>query len=247
MALSRTDYGPYLFDNTGFTPQGTGPFSTGSFTPSANSILVVFVMCGSDDIASESSYIVTGGSLSWNKEVFEAYDFTPGNGAIYQIWTAEVGGSPSSMQVTVTHTGINSYSFGVLVADYTGYDTVDPVGQVDAANATGTTQTITFGGSPASTSAVLGAILVIANNGDGSDTSAAPGANGGVEISDSTSPDSFGRWQLQERTGSTGTTFDWNTTSSVSASFQNRLFGAIEIKAAAVAGVPFLPLLGVGA
>lgn len=242
MALSRTDYGPYLHNNGGgFTPQGTGPFTTGSFTPPANSLLVVFVLCGSDDHTQEASYVVTGGSLSWTKHDASTFEFGTNNGAIVQIWTAAVGGSPSSMDVTVTHTGINSYAFGVLVSAYEGYDSGDPVGQVDTGVATGTTQTITFAGAPAVTSAVIGAILVLAANGDASDTSAAPGADGGVEIDDSTSTNSFCRWQRQERTADTSTTFDWSTTSGASGNFQNRLYGAIEINEAAAGGVP-LPI-----
>lgn len=234
MALSRTDFGPYLHNNgAGFTPQGTGPFATGNFTPPADSILVVFVLCGTDAPASENSYVVTGGSLSWTKHDATAFEFAVNNGGMVQIWTAEVGGSPASMAVTVTHTGINSYNFGVLVSAYEGYDTGDPVGQFDTGVATGTTQTITFAGAPAATSAVIGGIQIIAANGNGSDTSAAPGANGGAEIDDSTITNSFARWQRQERLSSTSTTFDWSTTSSASGNFQNRLYGAIEINAAA--------------
>ncbi len=236
MALSRTDYGPYLHDNTGFTPQGTGPFVTGSFTPPANSLITNFVLCGCDAIASESSYVVTGGSLTWTKRDFITFEFATNNGAIVQIWTAPVGSSPASMQITVTHTGVNSYAFGVLPSAYEGYNTSDPVGQFEAAVSTGTTQTLTFGGAPASSSAVIGALMVLANDQNSSDTSVAPGANGGVEISENISTQAFCRWQRQQRLSSTSTSFDWSTTSGAGGNFQNRLYAAIEVKEAAAGG-----------
>jgi hypothetical protein len=72
---------------------------------------------------------------------------------------------------------------------------------------------------------------MFASNGNASDASVAPGASF-IEIDDVNSPDSFVRWQTQNRTGSTSDAVSWSTSTSAGSPFNQRLFGAIEIKAA---------------
>ena len=235
MALSRTAYGPYLHINgAGFTPQGTGPFTTGSFTPPDNSLLCAWVLCGSDDPSSESSYVTTGGSLTWTKRLNRTINFSS-DGAILQFWTAPVT-TGASMQITSTHTGINSYAFGIFPFAYTGYNTGSPVGGSATGDDTGTTNSLTLSASPASASYVEAALMMFASNGDASDASVAAGSSF-VELVDTNATNSFCRWQTQNRTSSTSTAVSWTTSTSASSPFDQRIYGAIEIQEAAAGGV----------
>jgi hypothetical protein len=243
MALARAAHGPYLHDNTGFTPQGTGPFTTSAFTPANNSLLCALVQAGTDSPGSEASYVVTGGSLTWTKRVNRTITFSS-DGALLQFWTAPVA-TGASMQITVTHTGINSYAFGVFVYTYTGYDTSTPIGGTASNSDTATTNSLTLSASPVSGDEVIAGLMMFAANGNASDASAAPGSSF-VEISDTNSADSFVRWQTQSRTASTSTAVSWTTATSGGSPFDQRLYGAMTIKEAAAGGGAAARVVGTG-
>ena len=129
MALVRTGRGSYPSG----TAHGTTPFSTGSFTPSDNSLLVVPVMHfltfgggtqdpGQPTITDSSS----GGPLSWTHRgrVFINTD-APFN---LSIFTAPVT-TGASMTITVDDDDNDSVgSWNVHVVEFTGYDTDTPIG-----------------------------------------------------------------------------------------------------------------------
>src|SRR5688572_27619592 len=121
MALVATDFGAHVHVNGGgFTPQGTGPFDTAALDLPANSLVLAAVHCGSDDITAIDDYVLDSPNLTWTKVGQRALDWTAGNGTIYQLWMAETSGALNDEVITVTHTGINSYSFGVFVRSWTG-------------------------------------------------------------------------------------------------------------------------------
>jgi hypothetical protein len=236
MALSRVDHGLHLFPNTGsFTAQGTGPFSTGSFTPADNSLLVAAVMCGTNTAAnSDTNFITTGGGWTWTKRVNRTITFNT-DGFIHQIWTAPVA-TGASMTVTSTHTGETSYAYGIAVYAYTGYNTSSPVGGTASGDATGTSQSLTLSAAPASDSDVLAFINITAANSTASDASASSGSSF-TELFETNTEGSFEKWSAQARTGSVSDAVSWTTASSASSPFDRRIYSAIEIKAAAANAV----------
>jgi hypothetical protein len=235
MALSRTQHGPYIHDNTGFTPQGTGPFTTSSFTPAAGALLVVFVICGATADGVEGDYVVTGGGLTWTKLEGIDLSFSGADGLVLQIWRAP-GASGSSMQITLTHTGHDIYACGVFPFSYTGHDTSTPTNGDTSNSNTSTTNSLTLGATPATDDEQLAMIALVGSDGLATDVSFSAGSSF-TEISEYTSTDSFVRWQAQRRTGSTSTAVSWTSSTGAGGGFDQRLFGAVNIKAAAAAAV----------
>jgi hypothetical protein len=237
MALSRTQYGPYIHNTTGFVGQGSGPFTSGSFTPPNNSLLVVIVLAGIDvaNPTNEGHYVITGGGLTWTKQTSNNVSWG-GDGAVVQIWTAPVT-TGASMSVTLTHTGHTIYACALFPFAYTGYDTGTPTGAFDAEWIASNTNTLTLSSTPDSDSEVIGGILIVGGDGIASDVTVAP-AFGETEIAEYTQTDSFGKWQMQFRTGSTSTSFGWSSTTGAGGDYNRRIFGALEIEAAAGGGPP---------
>jgi len=230
MALSRADHGFHFHDNSGFVAQGSGPFATGNFTPANNSLLIAAVMCGSNDIATgDTDFITTGGGWTWTKRVSQTMSFGT-DGFIHQLWTAPVS-TGASMAVTSTHTGHTSYAYGIAVYAYTGYDTGSPVGGTASDSNTSTTNSLTLSAAPAAGDDVL-AFLNILGDADASDASVAAGSSF-TELFETNSPDSFLKWQAQARTGSTSDAVSWTTSTPNTTPFDQRIFSALTIKAAA--------------
>lgn len=229
MALSRTDFGPF----PATPPQGTGAFVTSNFTPPDNSLLVVISLFANEsDASGDTGYVLTGGGLTWTKRNSINFSFSTDNCYNCQLWTAPVA-TGASMALTMTHTGISTYSAYMFAYAYEGYDTGSPVGGSAVGNGTGGTQTLTLSSAPASDSEVIGGIVVIANNGNASDVTIAAGSSFTLIGSPQVGTNAFAKSQTQSRTGSTSDQVSWTTTSSAGGAFQNRVFGALEIKAAA--------------
>lgn len=97
-------------------------FVSGSFTPDANSVLIVFISNGRGNHTTAYNYAITDSAgLSWT-ELYDTGDIdTPGGTnflARGKVWTATAGASPSSMTVTVDpfdgSTGGSADAFGTL-------------------------------------------------------------------------------------------------------------------------------------
>lgn len=233
MALARTSRGTW---NSGEN-HGTGGFTTGSFTPSANSLLVVtcsIVTFYGDTNASGSLTISDSAGLTWTAiaNVGNATSWSSG----LRAWRAPVGASPSSMTVTVDCGANSIYVYQVAAHDWTGYDTSSPTGATATGGSSGSTGlgtdgavSITLSGAPASDSYCVGALAC--------DFSAA-GANnvthgtGWTEIHDFRGPGNWEQHQTQERTGSTSTTVGWNDIRSAG-TIAKTIALAFEVKAAA--------------
>jgi hypothetical protein len=147
MALARTSRGSAEAAATTAT--------TGSFTPSDNSLLVAFVY--GRDLADVTELGVNGGSLTWTSRVeveVNAYGL--------RIYTAPVT-TGASMTAQVTTSG-SATECGIHVVEYTGHDSSSPVGATatgsDADGQGAGTFTITLSGTPAATSEVVAGIMV---------------------------------------------------------------------------------------
>lgn len=124
MALSRTNLGSWASGSF----HGTGSFTTGSFTPPANSLIVaaVFAVRYGSAANFRSNLTIAGGSLSWSGEVVGA-EYGDWRGAV-QYRTAAVGASPSSMTITVDCGSIDMHVYYVHAFAWTGYNTASPTG-----------------------------------------------------------------------------------------------------------------------
>ena len=232
MALSRTDFGPYFHDNTGFVAQGTDPFVTDPFTPPADCVLLVGVSCGAEpaEIIGGAEITVEDGTNTYTLINFAGASFGA-DGLFNLIFYTEIGSSPSEISLTIDKDGMNSYAFKVVVAAFTGYNTSDPIGGHDSDTNNSTTNTLTLSEAPAAEDVVWGLIGLVGSDQNASDVTISPGASGGSQITNDVSPDSFVRVQTQARTGSTSTTFDWSTSTTASSPFFNRPFVAVTVKA----------------
>ena len=230
MALVRTSRGSW---DSGAS-HGTGSYTTGSFTPSANSLLTVIVCAetnnGSSDI-SASLTITDSAGLTWTAitNVGNSTSWATG----MRAWRAPVGASPSSMTVTVDCGANNIYEYLVDAIDSTGYDTSSPIGATATGGGSGSNglgadgaASITLSAAPASSSLVIGAL-----GGDTSSTGGVTYGTGWTELYDVRGPgEAF--LQVQERTGSTSTTVGWNDICTSGTAWKS-LGLAFEVKAAA--------------
>jgi hypothetical protein len=231
MALSRTDYGPY----PATPPQGTGAFVTGNFTPPDNSLLVVISLFSNESTANgDSGYVLTGGGLTWTKRDSLNHEFSTDNCYNVQLWTAPVT-TGASMALTLTHTSIGSYSGYIFPYAYEGYNVASPVGGTDVNSNVGTTNTLTLSSAPATDSEVIGGIVVITNNADGSDATITAGSGFTLIGSPQYATNAFAKAQTEFRTGSTSDQVTFTTATSAGSPFDARVYGALEIKAAAAA------------
>ena len=240
MALVRTSRGSW---DSGAS-HGTGSYTTGSFTPSANSLLTVIVCAetnnGSSNI-SASLTITDSAGLTWTAitNVGNSTSWATG----MRAWRAPVGASPSSMTVTVDCGANNIYEYLVDAIDFTGYDTSSPIGATATGGGSGSNglgadgaASITLSAAPASSSLVIGAL-----GGDTSSTGGVTYGTGWTELYDVRGPgEAF--LQVQERTGSTSTTVGWNDICTSGTAWKS-LGLAFEVKAAA-SGIAITPGAG---
>lgn len=218
LLLTRSDV---LDDNTKIDSAGAISYTTGSFTPPANSLLVLslWMLNGpGDDV--QGGNTVTGGSLTWTRRTLGGGQTSPAPSytGVGETWTAPVGASPSSMTITITPTNNavvgtdNSHLIFDLDA-YTDYKVSSPIG----ATASGALSTdgdaatsLTLSANPLATSYVHAGR---AAGSDGNDGPATVGS-GFTETYDALHSDAgYGALQTQVRTGSTSTNVPWVATS----------------------------------
>lgn len=206
---------------------------SGSFTPSANSLLVIAVTAIHDagaGINIGDDLTISGGGLTFTKRVVVNDTTYWGSGLV--IFTAAVGASPSSMTLTLDCGANNIYVYAVHVVDYTGYDTGTPTGAT-ASTASGATNglgAITLSAAPAVDSEVFATLHGESVN---SSNSAAPGS-GWTELYDSAI--AYSVFQSQVRSGSTSTSVEWSDVSVDSGNLYESHMAALEIRAAVAGG-----------
>lgn len=232
MALSRTS----LIGSASSGNHGTGSFSSGSFTPPNNSLIVAFVygQAWPGSVPSAASpFTCSGGSLTWTRRLIVT---TASNGwpSQMEIWTAPVT-TGSSMTITVDHASATMGGWLIHAVAYTGYDTSTPTGATasSASLATDGAATITLSGSPASDSEVLAGRLLQMDTAGG--CSATQGS-GWTELYDASVND-WASAETQVRGGSTSTSVPWADVNGNGAAIATSIAGAIEIKAASSGSV----------
>lgn len=239
MALSRTQR------VTAASGQGVTSLTTGSFTPAANTLLAIGGGGNRGDFNTSYGFTASGGSLSYTPRVYATvsgnWDF--GNDGQYSCfagwWTAPVGGSPSSMTVTLAcAAGADAQSIGVVVEEMSGYDTGAPTGAVgdgfgarvsNTPPASGAVSD-TLSAAPAASSIVLA--LMALDNDTPSNNHIDTGA--GWTQTAELQPGDYANVHVQARTGSTSTSFGWDGADTD----YSRAWAALEIKAAAVTAAP---------
>lgn len=230
MALIPTLEVDSSFDNAG-GGQGTGPYTSSSFTPSqADSLLTVVVTAGGGGGTFSGSDLVLTDSLghTWTKRVETVASYISGtlSGAM-QMWTTEID-TPASMTLTLTHTGVNLYSTRLTGYTSTDYDTSVPIGATAQGHPASSAVSIAMSATPAVDSVVFGGGAVITANSDGSDGTIDPGS-GWTELNEASQFLSFIKCQQQYRVA--GDPCVWSMTTAVGSDFEERMGVAIEIRA----------------
>jgi len=206
--------------------------TTASFTPPANSLLVVTTHYFEFSQNITTGFTISGGGLTWTSRLSQDPAAGTSNEAWQQIWTAQVGASPSSMTVTVsppvtTGSGRNI----VQIVAYTGHDVASPIGATGIANSQSLTQTSSFSctlsAAPAASSTVFAAFGAGPNN---TTSGGVTTDTGWTEIYENNGDPGL---QCMDRSGSTSTTVNIADvdTANVSGGYWNAGLMAIEIKA----------------
>lgn len=242
MSLARTDLGKII--NAGNGSPATGPFTSSSFTPANNSLLVVEIFAQNDtgsafaaaDLALNSN--TAGLVFTLRTEVVN----TSGYGGGIRQYTAPVA-TGVAMTINVG-TATNPYAICQTYAYYyTGYDTASPIGLIlqDVSGPSSGGWTPSLGGTTAATSEVLAGVIGILNSGTGSYT---PGT-GWTELFDQCTTD-YVIWQGQYKASSAISTVDWADLTVAGGYYINPMAVAIEVKAASISAVASLVKLPPG-
>lgn len=117
-------------------------YSMTAFTPTANSLLVLFV-AATGTVAAAPTVSNSGVALTWTREIrFES------GGHLYCIFWARVGANPGSITVTFSCAGDNGTGARLSIHEITGYDRnrANPIRQANIVlnNTASTTPSITF-------------------------------------------------------------------------------------------------------
>jgi hypothetical protein len=205
MALARTTYTLQVSGDN----HGTGAYTTGSFTPPSNSLLVVvaYLMTASGSGGADRSGSLTvsdSQALTWTPRanIGNTNSFALGKRA----WTAPVT-TGASMTVSVDCGANDIYKYHVHLYAYTGYDTGSPVGATVTSDQGGSSDgnfSITLSSAPASTSEVVAAVGIDPGVG----VNAMNHGSGWTEIYETIIAQDSGS-QSQVRTGSTSTSVAW--------------------------------------
>jgi hypothetical protein len=194
---------------TGSTAYGTGSYTTASFTPANNSLLVVAVMVEEDNFQTPTiadNITISGGGLTWTSRV-QAQGAVSGTWAAgLRVFTAHVTVG-ASMTVTVDCGGLSAWSYEVQIFEFTGHNPGSPVGGT-ASFYSGTggnsgAETLTLSSAPVSASYVLG----FAYNDVTSDSGVTTGTGWTQQYR---SYEQYYTAHSQSRTGSTSESVTWN-------------------------------------
>lgn len=212
---------------------GLTGWSSASFTPANNSLLVVMLSVTSGqnaDVATPMTITDSLGTpLTYTKRV------TNGRTGDYKaqsvVWTAPVT-TGAAMTVTFDCGSYAIYSAGWFVYEITGHDTTTPTGGTAkyADDTTDGAVSITLDAAPASGDYTLASLWVDSYDADASRVT--PGT-GFTETGEVGGTDAIGYGQAQYRTSSTSTGVGWDDIRAQSATTYSSAGQAIVIKAAA--------------
>lgn len=216
-----------LFDNA-----GTLSYTSSSFTPTADRLLVLALYHVGPNAATVAGTLsVSGGSLTWTRRTSRGLGPSLGYYGAHEIWTAPSGSSPSSMTLTISSavTAGGDSHMAISVSEVAGYDETSPIAQSKTgAQASDGAETLTLDSAPDSTSVVIGSRGCSPNG--GSTVNATPGA-GWTELHDETTA-GYTALQTQHRGSSTSTSVSWADSFSAAGGVFFGALAAIEIAAA---------------
>ncbi|MCE5292906.1 MAG: hypothetical protein LLG14_27235 [Nocardiaceae bacterium] len=222
MALTRTQ----RIASTSAATFGTGAYTTASFTPSNNSVLVVVcaaIQTADGGMEGTDLTITDSAGLTWTAQV--ATTGSPAWSYGCRIWTAPVT-TGVSMTVSVDCGAFSMEFYRVEVFDYTSDTGSAAVG----GTATGTdadgdgAASITLSSTPATSSHVLAACMTGLGGASGTITS----GSGFTEVNESVMT-SWAVVETETRTGSTSTTVDWVDVLATGTGFGGSVLAAVEI------------------
>ncbi len=224
--LARTNVGSWGTQSY----YNTIDFVSGSFTPPANTLLVVAV---TDEISLGTTTppitLTNSAGLTFTKRAERQEPATWSQGVA--IFTAPVGASPVPMTITVSN-GATLVTAGwqIHAVAYSGYDLASPVGATGAASAlvTNAPFTLTLSGTTAAASETFAAL-----GGDEDPITGSPVTPGAGWTEDYESVSSDPNLQTQQHPGATSTVV-WATIGSPGV--YKAVTAAIEIRAANVGG-----------
>lgn len=221
MALARTNQIGAISGEA----HGTGAFTTGSFTPPNNSLLVVIgggmESFGSTDPSGD--FTIAGGGWTFTSRA--VIGRTPLWSIGIRIWTAPVV-TGASMTLAMDAAARNMQILAISAVAYTDYDAGSPIGTTATADFGGSpdgARSMTLSGAPATTSEVFAGIFM-----DKENAGTTPGATY-TEIHE-VQAGSSGGVESEIRTGSTSTTVDWVDTHTGGGSIFSAVAAAVEIK-----------------
>lgn len=221
MALTRTNQ----IGAVSAAPHGTGAFTTGSFTPPNNSLLVVIGggMESSGTTDPSGDFTIAGGGWTFTSRAVIGMTTTWTIGI--RIWTAPVA-TGASMTLAMDAAARNMQFLAISAVAYTDYDAGSPTGATATANfgaGPDGAKSMTLSGAPATTSEVFAGILM-----DKEFAGTTPGATY-TEIHEVHVGNSGGL-QSEIRAGSSSTTVDWVDTHTGAGVIFSAVAAAVEIK-----------------
>ncbi len=134
------------------TTSAATSYAMTAFTPTANSLLIVFVNVSG---SVQSNPTVTGGSLSWALDA-SALNIGGGGGSSYIFW-AQVGGSPASTTITFNCTTDGGTGANISAITVSGQNTSAPIvkSSVNSSPSTSANANYTFTAAVATGSAYI--------------------------------------------------------------------------------------------
>lgn len=204
MALSRQN----LINAPSADNFGTGAFTSTSFTPRANSRMLIlgYAIEESAD-AIEGGNLTAADSLALGLTPIIATAASPGWGYGIRAWLSDdVGGSPASRTIALDCGATNVHAYRLWVDDITGIDTTTQfTGAVVGSDADGDgAAALTLAASPTVDDIIYAAAIGGISSGSPTMT---PGA-GFTELLDALST-GWANWHLQTVTGVTSTNVPW--------------------------------------
>lgn len=235
MSLTRTvKIGPSV-GSTGLSAEnfGTGVYTSPSFTPSANSLLVIIARAQSEsnDGFDAGDMTVTPSTGTYTNKLNSSA--TPSGWAYgVKMGSIPIGGSPVAMTIALDAGAFNIHQYKLEVIQYLGYDTSTPIGgSIVGTDADGDgTASITLSSAPATSSEIVSAATTALGSAGG-----APGITPGASFTELHDTNTDG-WSIDEtatKTGTTSTTVDWADLSTAGGVAVGAVLLAMEIKAAA--------------
>ncbi len=230
MALARTN----RINSASADNFGTGAYTSASFTPTPNSLVVVWgfgIEESADSIEGTSFTILDSIGSTFTSRV--ATTTSPGWGYGVRCWTSEAGSSPAARTVSIDCGATNIHAYRLFIDDITGYDTGTPVtGAIVGSDADGNgAASVTLAASPVAADIVYGAAAMGISGGSPTVT---PGV-GFSELLDATSA-GWANWHLETITGVTSTTVDWQDLNAGAGTNLGASLAALIIKNAAAGG-----------